>query len=241
MTPATEGLARSVQTRLVAHAKAIGADPNLVLARFATERLLYRLSRSPYAERFVLKGALLLLAWFGETLRSTRDADLLGFGDLSDAALTRVFQDVCAQPVAQDGLLFPADSIRVSAIRLEDPYGGRRVTLQGELGRARLRVQVDVGMGDIVVPAPEWLEYPSLLGLPRPRLRAYRREPVVAEKQSQWLGFLRRSGVSGHPGELGALVDALGRFLGPPLGAAASASQFGTAGRQAVPGVANAE
>jgi hypothetical protein len=87
MTGANEGLARSVQVRLAAHARAIGVDPNLVLARFATERFLYRLSVSPHADRFVLKGALLLLAWLGETLRPTRDADLLGFGDVSDAAL----------------------------------------------------------------------------------------------------------------------------------------------------------
>lgn len=76
------GLAQSVQVRLVRHAKAIGVDPNLVLTRYAVERFLYRLSRSLYAEQFVLKGALLLLVWLGETLRPTRDADLLGFGEL---------------------------------------------------------------------------------------------------------------------------------------------------------------
>lgn len=76
------GPARSVQTRLVRHAKALHLDPNLVLSRYATERLLYRLSRSSHADRFVLKGALLLLVWLGETIRPTRDADLLGFGEL---------------------------------------------------------------------------------------------------------------------------------------------------------------
>lgn len=76
----TGGLAQSVQTRLVRHAKAIEMDPNVILARYATERLLYRLSRSPYADRFVLKGALLLAVWLGETSRPTRDADLLGLG-----------------------------------------------------------------------------------------------------------------------------------------------------------------
>jgi predicted nucleotidyltransferase component of viral defense system len=182
MTPATEGHARSLQTRLVAHAKVIGVDPNLVLARFAAERLLYRLSRSQYAERFVLKGALLLLAWLGETLRATRDADLLGFGDLSQDVLLRVFREVYSVPVEPDGIVFLPDSVRISPIRVEDRYGGWRATLRGELGKARLAVQVDVGIGDVVVPPPEWLEYPSLLALPRPRLRAYRRETVVAEK-----------------------------------------------------------
>jgi hypothetical protein len=176
------GLAQSVQTRLVRHAKAIGVDPNLVLARYAAERLLYRLSRSRHAERFVLKGALLLLVWLGETIRPTRDADLLGFGDLDSEALKQTFAEICAVEVEPDGLAFDPGSIRVIAIRPEDAYGGQRVTLLARLGPARLRVQVDVGIGDAVIPEPEWLDYPSLLDLPRPRLRAYWPETAIAEK-----------------------------------------------------------
>lgn len=176
------GLAQSVQTRLVRHAKALGADPNLVLARYATERLLYRLSRSPHADRFVLKGALLLLVWLGEAIRPTRDADLLGFGDLDADALTATFAEICAVEAEPDGLTFDAASIRVAEIRPEDAYGGQRVTLIARLGPARIRVQVDVGIGDAVTPEPEWLDYPSLLDLPRPRLRAYRPETAIAEK-----------------------------------------------------------
>lgn len=182
MSSTRDGLARSVQVRLVRHAKAIGVDPNLVLTRYAVERFLYRLSRSPHAERFVLKGALLLLVWLGDTLRPTRDADLLGFGDLSDSALKQIFTDVCNADVEQDAMTYFADTIGVEPIRMEDDYGGQRVTLQAQLGAARLRVQVDVGIGDVVTPAPAWLEYPSLLDLPRPRLRAYSRESVIAEK-----------------------------------------------------------
>lgn len=182
MTIEREGLARSVQVRLARHAKAIGVDPNLVLTRYAVERFLYRLSRSPYAERFVLKGALLLLAWLGETLRPTRDADLLGIGDLSGEALVQVFRDICAVEVESDAVRFVGDTVKLEPIRMEDAYGGQRVTLQARIGAARLLVQVDIGIGDVVTPAPEWLEYPSLLDLPRPRLRAYPRETVVAEK-----------------------------------------------------------
>ena len=183
MNTAREGLARSVQVRLVRHAKAIGSDPNLVLTRFAIERFLYRLSRSAHADRFVLKGALLMLAWMGDTLRPTRDADLLGFGDLSDEALTRIFVDVCNIDVEPDAIVFLADMVCVEPIRGEDVYGGQRVTLDATLGAARLRVQVDVGIGDAVVPPPEWLDYPGLLDdLPHPRLRAYSPVTVIAEK-----------------------------------------------------------
>jgi len=176
------GLAQSVQARLVRHAKSLNVDPNLVFARYATERLLYRLSRSPYAERFVLKGALLLLVWLGEAIRPTRDADLLGFGEFDGEALARIFSEICAVQVEPDGVAFDAASIQIAAIRPEDAYGGQRVILRAHLGRARIRVQVDVGIGDAVTPEPEWLEYPSLLDLPRPRLRAYGPETVIAEK-----------------------------------------------------------
>jgi predicted nucleotidyltransferase component of viral defense system len=182
VTQATRGLPASVHVRLVRHARAVGADPNHVLARFAAERFLYRLSRSPHGERFVLKGALLMLVWLGETIRPTRDADLLGFGDLSEAALARIFREICETDVERDGVEFVAASVRVAPIRVEDPYGGQRVVLDARLGNARLRVQVDVGVGDAVSPAPEWLEYPGLLDFPRPRLRAYRPETSIAEK-----------------------------------------------------------
>lgn len=176
------GLAQSVQVRLVRHAKQNNLDPNVVLARYGIERFLYRLSRSRHAEQFVLKGALLMLVWFGETLRPTRDADLLGFGELSDAALIAIFREICGVEVEPDATTFDADSVAVAQIREGDVYGGRRVTLRGQLGAARLAIQVDVGIGDAVTPAPQWLEYPSMLDLPRPRLRAYQRETVIAEK-----------------------------------------------------------
>lgn len=182
MSREREGLTRSVQVRLARHAKAIGVDPNHVLTRFAVERFLYRLSKSPHADRFVLKGALLLLAWLGETLRPTRDADVLGFGDLSDEALARILAEVCAVPVEPDGMIYDPGTIRIVEIRPEDAYGGRRATLRGQLGPARLRVQVDVEIGDVVDPAPEWMDYPCVLDLPSPRLRAYPPEVVVAEK-----------------------------------------------------------
>lgn len=182
MTGAREGIARSVKARVARHAKEVGVDPNLVLTRYAVERFLYRLSRSAHAERFVLKGALLLLVWLGETLRPTRDADLLGFGELPDDTLVTIFREVCGVEVEPDAATFLPDTVRVVQIREVDAYGGRRVTLQARVGDARLTVQVDIGIGDAVTPAPEWLEYPSLLDLPRPRLRAYPRETVLAEK-----------------------------------------------------------
>lgn len=182
MSDETRGLARSVHTRLVRHAHAQGLDPNLVLQRYGLERFLYRLSQSEHAERFVLKGALLLLAWLGETLRPTRDADFLGFGDLSPLELRETIKEILAVPVPDDGLTFDPDSVEISDIRGEDDYGGRRVRAWAALGAAQIRLQLDIGIGDATEPRPVWLEYPCLLDFPAPRIRAYRPETVVAEK-----------------------------------------------------------
>ena len=182
MKRATEGLSRSVHTRLVRYSKVTGLDSTLDLTRYGIERFLFRISASPYADRFVLKGALLLLAWLGDTVRPTRDADLLGYGDLSRTNLELIFREVCRQPVEPDGMEFDATSVEVAEIREGDAYGGKRIRLNGYLGTGRIRIQVDVGIGDVVEPPPQLLNYPTILDFPRPRLRTYPPETVVAEK-----------------------------------------------------------
>ena len=179
---ATEGLVHSIHTRLVARSKELGIEAQLLLERYALHRWLYRLSQSGHADRFLLKGAQLMLIWIGETARATRDADLLGFGDLSDSELQRIITDVCSQPVTDDGMEYLVDSIQISSIHEETAYGGRRIHLYARLGNARLRLQIDVGIGDAVTPGPEWVELPQMLDLPAPKLRAYRPETSIAEK-----------------------------------------------------------
>ena len=179
---ATEGLAHSIRTRLVAKAKELGLEAQLLLERYALHRLLFRLSRSRHADRFLLKGAQLMLIWIGNSARTTRDADLLGFGEITDDELKQIMTDVCKEPVIDDGMEYLADSIRITPIREETVYGGRRVKLQARLGNARLPIQVDVGIGDAVTPEPEWVELPQMLHLPAPRLRAYQPETSIAEK-----------------------------------------------------------
>ena len=177
-----QGLAHSVHTRLVARAKELGIEAQALLERYALHRFLYRLSTSRHADRFLLKGAQLMLIWIGESARATRDADLLGFGDLSDDNLRQIFADLCVVDVPNDAMEYQADTIRIVPIREENAYGGRRVFIQARLGNARLQLQVDVGIGDAVTPEPEWVELPQLLDLAAPRLKAYRPETSIAEK-----------------------------------------------------------
>ncbi len=124
----------------------------------------------------------MLIAWLGEFTRPTRDADLLGFGDLSPASLEATFREICEAVVDPDGLTFDLSTLRIGPIRPDDDYGGWRVVLVALLGAARLRVQVDIGIGDAVEPTPAMIEYPSLLDAPRPHVRAYQPETTIAEK-----------------------------------------------------------
>jgi Nucleotidyl transferase AbiEii toxin, Type IV TA system len=174
--------AASVRARLLNVAKATGTDFNLVLVRFALERLLFRLSTSAHADRFVLKGALLFTLWYDLPHRATRDVDLLGFGPGDSVSMTEVFRDI-ATIAGDDGIVFDPASVRVVEIRKEAGYGGVRVTLTGQLAGARCVAQVDVGFGDAVTPGPTNSIYPVLLDdLPAPRLRTYPVYTVIAEK-----------------------------------------------------------
>lgn len=174
--------AASVHARLLNGARERREDFNLTLGRYAVERLLYRISISDVRDQFVLKGALLFDVWFDALHRPTRDADFLGFGEMDAAALTETIRSVCVLEV-DDGMTYDPATVSASEIREEASYGGLRVKLRGQLGKADSAVQLDVGYGDAVNPSPREVELPRLLDdLPPTRLRAYPRETVVAEK-----------------------------------------------------------
>ena len=171
----------SVRARLLNLAKASGQSFDLVLTRFALERLLFRLSQSRYADRFVLKGAMLLMSWLAEPHRGTRDLDLLGFGEPSADATLTTFREILAQD-AGDGVVFDADALRVDRIREALEYGGLRLRTTASISGARINLMIDIGFGDALEPGAELIDYPVMLDLPAPRLRAYARETVIAEK-----------------------------------------------------------
>lgn len=181
-TKTVKDVAASVRERLYQLSQKRGEDFQLMLTRYGLERLLYRLGLSLYRDRFVLKGAMLFSLWGGETYRATRDVDFLGFGDSSTKEIEKVFRELCEAPVEDDGLMFRADSVVAQSIRDAMDYGGIRVTLEATLAKARIPIQADIGFGDAVTPAIEEIEYPTLLDAPAPKIRAYPRETVIAEK-----------------------------------------------------------
>jgi hypothetical protein len=172
----------SVLARLLNRSRSTGENYNLLLSRFAIERLLYRLSVSPHAGSFVLKGALLFALWYDTPHRPTKDADLLGFGADDADTLRSTFTAICAID-ADDGVRYETADMRIAPIREDNVYGGLRLNIPAFIGSARLPVQVDIGFGDAITPAPETVTYPTLLDdLAAPSLRAYPVYTVIAEK-----------------------------------------------------------
>lgn len=172
----------SVRDRLLNKARTEKLDYNLLLTRYALERMLYRLSISNQRDQFLLKGALLFDLWFDVPHRPTHDADFMGFGSAEIPHLEALFREVC-QIEVEDGMVFQPESVKAAEIRKEANYAGVRVTLMGMLDSARCPVQLDIGFGDAVVPGPEEVHYPVILGeMSEPHLRVYPRYTVVAEK-----------------------------------------------------------
>ena len=175
-------IAASVRQRLTNIARQSGRPFQEVLQYFAMERFLYRLSLSPHAERFILKGALMFTVWGAPASRPTRDIDLLGRMNNSVDSLIPVFHDVCQQLVEPDGLVFDVKSLVGQVIKEDADYSGVRVTFLAFLENARVPMQIDIGFGDVIIPDAIVTEYPTILEFSAPRLRVYPRETVVAEK-----------------------------------------------------------
>jgi hypothetical protein len=155
-------LAASVRDRLLRIARERGEDFQLLLTRYAIERLLARLAASPHSGQFILKGATLFTVWTGEPHRATRDVDLLGFGEPTVERIRTVFASLVDLDMTPDGVeLDPR--MTVEPIREDQEYGGVRVVMTARIAGAKVRLQVDVGFGDAVTPAPSDVQFPALL------------------------------------------------------------------------------
>lgn len=182
MSSIDPGQAESIRQRLRNRARSKGEDAQYMLERYALERLLFRLGQSPHRARFVLKGAALFALWGGPAYRPTRDLDFTCYGDYDTEAVCADFRALCAIPDSVTALVFDPTSVVASPIRDESEYGGLRLNLNASLGKSLVNLQVDIGFGNRIEPAPRDEVYPTLLNDPAPRIRAYPHEAVVAEK-----------------------------------------------------------
>lgn len=175
-------LAQSILVQLRNYAREVGEDPQVIQRRYATERLMYRISKSKYADRFVLKGAWLFFLW-GDPQRATRDVDFAGEFDNSREEVERVFKKIIEVDVdVDDGLRFDPDTLQLIRTQEGGDYRGFEIRITARMASSNLRTKIDLGFGDSLAEDPLTAELPVILDLPRPQMRIYSKEAVVAEK-----------------------------------------------------------
>ncbi len=182
MREPVKNMSASVRARLLNMARSTGRNFQELVIRYAVERFLARLVESEHRDRFILKGAMLYIPWNLDDKRTTMDLDLLGFGSPDLENLSRTFRQICEVEIADDGLAFDKESVTATPIREESVYDGVRVIVRVALGAMPIRLQVDVGFGDRIVPEPQPSEFPALLTEHGPVIRSYSPETVIAEK-----------------------------------------------------------
>jgi predicted nucleotidyltransferase component of viral defense system len=173
----------SVKDRLKKQAIEDGKSMQDKLVTFGLERTIYRLSVSPYAERFTLKGGIFLYALFdGEYARATMDIDLLAQRIPNDAEeMKKVFNDIFSIE-CDDALRFDLNTLDVINITEFKEYHGVNVSIMGYLDRTKVPVSIDIGFGDIIYPERMKMEFPVLLDMEVPEVYAYSIYSVIAEK-----------------------------------------------------------
>ena len=173
---------RVVRNQLVRLANASSQDVQSTMIHYANERFLYRIGVSTYANRLILKGANLFRIWTSAEIRPTRDLDFSGLGEMTLEDAESIIRSLCALDLPGDGIRFREETVNSTFIRHQSGYGGIRVKLIAQITKARLPMQIDIGFGDVVTPSALKVEYPTLLDMPAPNIRAYPPETAVAEK-----------------------------------------------------------
>ena len=182
----------SIKAQLQNKAKKTNRPFSEVLQYYGMERFLYRVSQSKYADKFILKGALMFTAWHVPERRTTLDIDFSAQYDNQISSIEKMIKDICKIDVVSDGLIFDCKNIKGQRIKEDADYEGVRVKFLGLLERSRISMQVDIGFGDTIYPKPKIIEYPVILDFPKPKLKGYPAESVVSEKFETMvkLGFL---------------------------------------------------
>lgn len=177
-----KNLQSSIRARLQNKAKETNRSFSEILQYYGMERFLYRFSRSKYADKFILKGALMFTVWQVSERRTTLDIDFLAYYDNQITSIEKVIKDMCEIKVEPDGLIFDAGTVKGQTIRENMDYEGVRVKFVGFLERSRIPMQIDMGFGDVIYPKPDVIDYPVILDFPKPHLKGYPMGSVVSEK-----------------------------------------------------------
>ena len=184
MNKSVKNHAKSIKTRLLNLKNSSGYKYMYLLARYFNERLLYRVSVSPYKDNFLLKGGSLLYAFNGLETRPTIDIDFMAQRiSRNREDLERVFREILSIACEEDGVTFDAEGLRSRPITVEEEYPGTRFFVTARMDTIVYPMSMDIGFGDVVTPSPVEVDFPLLLSdIPAINIKAYSLETVVAEK-----------------------------------------------------------
>lgn len=173
--------AMSLKARLRNLAREKNLPAQVILQNYMFERLLVRLSKSEYRDKFILKGGMLVAAIVGLDNRATMDLDAtLNHMPLTPGAIQNALEQICALP-ADDGVGFALGAI--SPIREDDIYGGYRVSLSARFETITAPLTIDISTGDVITPAAVRFSFSEIFDPDRSfELWAYTIETVLAEK-----------------------------------------------------------
>ena len=174
----------SIKAKLKNEAVKSGRLYNEILTMYFIERTLYRVSISPYIDKFVLKGGVLLYMMYDKKYpRATADIDFLA-SDISNdiQEIKDKFHDILRASYKEDYITYDLNSLKVSEITKGNTYKGVSVSVVSYLGNVMQKISIDIGFGDIIVPNILFMELPVILEFERPILNVYSKESVIAEK-----------------------------------------------------------
>lgn len=179
----TKNIPASVLARLLKHSNEYQENYQSLLIRYVAERFLYWLGLSEYKTSFILKGAYLLTVVLEEQVyRTTKDIDFLMKGNTDTYEITKAISSICSIQYQEDGVKFDRKSLQLQNIRKQNTYKGQRAKVNAFIGKAKVVLQIDIGIGDYIYPNPILRNIPSILKLHSPNIVSYPIETVIAEK-----------------------------------------------------------
>ena len=173
--------AMCLKARIRNIAKQKNIPAQVILQNYMFERLLVRMARSEYREKFVLKGGMLVSAIVGLDNRATMDLDTtLKNLPMNPETIQSALEQIIAVP-SDDDVTFTIGSI--TPIRDDDVYGGYRVMLDARYDTILAPLSIDVSTGDAITPHAVQFSFSEIFDADKSfNLWAYNIETVLAEK-----------------------------------------------------------
>lgn len=160
--------------------KELNISPQLLLQNYYMECFIDRLSRSEYADRFIIKGGFLISSLVGLDNRSTMDIDTTVKNlSVNESEISKTLSYICSIS-ADDDFTFVFD--RVEPIREDDEYQGLRAFLFADYEAMRGTLTIDITTGDSIYPDVSRRKITRCFDKDALDVFSYPLETVLAEK-----------------------------------------------------------